>query len=334
MDGYASASTLKEIYDYDNYEFLSYLKDKGFYIAFESRTNYASTFLSLASSLNMEYLNYLSEGVGVESKDRTIPYQMIKNNKVMKLLKSKGYKYIHFSSGWGATDRNIYADLDIWSGGKNEFLTILIQTTILSPLEKYLIGGDDRRRVLNTFSELAKVHRIEGPKFIFAHITCPHPPYLFSEDGEPVPETKFKMSGNVWEQKEKYLKQLIFISNKVKILTDEILSQSKDLPIIILQADHGTASTFYGPDVGDWDRPSKINLRERMRIFNAFYFPSGGNSLLYSSITPVNVFKIIFNYYFKKKYELLEDQSYYSTYQQPYRFVNVTDMVTYDGRVK
>jgi len=56
LDRYASASTLKDVYDYDNSEFLDYLSNKGFYVANESISNYIKTPSSLASSLNMESL--------------------------------------------------------------------------------------------------------------------------------------------------------------------------------------------------------------------------------------------------------------------------------------
>jgi len=69
LDRYASASTLKEVYDFDNSEFLNYLSGKGFYVANESRANYTKTRSSLASSLNMDYINYLSDQYGEEYQD-------------------------------------------------------------------------------------------------------------------------------------------------------------------------------------------------------------------------------------------------------------------------
>jgi len=325
LDGYASSKTLKEVYEYDNSEFTDYLIDEGFFVATKSLSNYPTSFLSLASSLNMEYVNYLTDMVGIESKNRTVPYQMIKDNKVMNFLKLKGYKFIHFNSGWGATDYNKYADLNFQCTRVNEFLMVLIQTTILSPFENYLIGDDARVRVLYTFSKLAETHRIKGPKFVFAHINSPHPPYLFGANGEPIPEAKLKMSGDVWEQKENYLNQLIFVSKKVKLLVDEILSRSEIPPIIILQADHGSASTL-----SDWEYTTEEFLKERMTIFNAYYLPGGGNEILYSYITPVNTFRLIFNFYFSTDYKLLKDQSYFSSYEFPYKFTDVTDIAKYD----
>ena len=51
VDEYASISTIKNIYNYDNGSFVDYLTDLGFYISRESRTPYPLTYKSLASSL-------------------------------------------------------------------------------------------------------------------------------------------------------------------------------------------------------------------------------------------------------------------------------------------
>jgi len=330
LDGYASSTTLEEIYSYDNNGFIDYLEDKGFYVASESRSNYAQSFLSLASSLNMEYVNYLSDRGGIEAKDRRVSSQMIRDSKVMKFLKSKGYKTINVRSGWGPTDHNNYADLNIQCGKWNEFLMILMQTTALSKFEKHFIGKDARKRVLCTFAKLAQIPKIKKPTFVFAHILSPHPPYLFDTDGKEVPEAKLKLDGFVWRQKKNYLNQLIFINKKVKALVDEILSKSKDAPIIILQSDHGSASTFFDPGSEEgWEHPTESNFKERMRIFNAYYLPPGAKNFLYKSITPVNSFRLIFNIYFNTNYGLLPNQSYFSSYNYPYNFINVTDTVKY-----
>jgi hypothetical protein len=92
-----------------------------------------------------------------------------------------------------------------------------------------------------------------------------------------------------------------------------------------LQADHGPSLTLgnFG-----WENPNKKMLRERMTIFNAYFLPSRkGIQLLYETISPVNTFRIVFNYYFNLNYELLNDQGYYSTYDNPYKFTNVTDKI-------
>lgn len=335
LDGYAGESSLEEFYDYDNHEFINFLTEKGFYVASKSRCNYPWSYLSLASSLNMEYINYLSEDAGLKSDDRTVPCQMITTNKVWKFLHSKGYKFVHLnSSGWGPTDRNRNADISIRVNRFNEFNISLIQTTMLKPFEKYIIADSAIQKVLYSFTNLSKVHQIEGPKYIFAHIMSPHPPFFFGASGELIPEAEYKLSA-YWD-KEKYLNQLIFVNSRLEILIEEILSKSKVPPIIILQGDHGARSTLGDPR-GDREDPANIGwlyptaemLRESTFILNAYYLPENGSDLLYDSITPVNTFRLIFNTYFDSDYELLEDKYYYSPYWQPYKFFDVTEIKDY-----
>ena len=326
LDGYASSNTLKEFYNYDNDGFTEFLREKGFYIADKSVSNYHASYLSIASSLNMEYINYLSDIAGIESKDQTLTHGMIRNNKVAHFLKSRDYDFIHFSSGWGPTNYNKYADLNIGTSYlmRNEFQMLLIRTTMIISFEKQF-KNIDRRRILNTFDNLAEIYKVEGKKFVFAHIICPHPPYLFDRDGNSVPEADTGMNGWGLKQKEYYLNQLIFINKKIEILIDEILSKSEVPPIIILQADHGPRNTFI-----EGEYPTADIFKEGSRIFNAYYLPSEEGNLLYDSITPVNTFRVVFNSYFNTDYELLEDKSYNSFEDEPYRFTDITDMVDYD----
>ena len=319
LDAYASALVLEEIWDYNNHEFIDYLTEKGFYVARDARSNYACTFLSLASSLNMEYINYLSDVLGVESKDRHLPYEMIQDSKVVRFLRSRGYKFIHVQSGWGPTASYKNADWDVQCGRVSEFMDVLVRTTVLRPFAADLIAPDRRERVLCAFSTLAEVqHRIEGPRFVFAHILVPHPPWLFGPNGEPI-DAELQMTR--WRHIQGYLDQLTFVNKKVKALVEKILSEAETLPIIILQGDHGPRPPRTRREF------SKRTLKERMGILNAYYLPNNGNDLLYDSITPVNTFRLILNRYFGTSYDLLEDKIYDSRVRRPYGFIDVTDIL-------
>ena len=63
LDGYGREDILTEFYNYDNSEFLEGLAEKGFFIASKSRSNYSNTITSLASSINMKYLEEIEEGL-------------------------------------------------------------------------------------------------------------------------------------------------------------------------------------------------------------------------------------------------------------------------------
>lgn len=333
LDRYASASTLKEFYGFDNSEFIDYLSNKGFYVASESRANYPGTAYSLASSLNMEYINYLSEKLG-ENYDNLLPlFEMSQDYKVWRFLKKKGYKFIHFGSFCRPTDLNKYADTNINVYFINEISTVLYGTTVFYPIGSKLGIFDtrwmQRKRILYQFDKLAEMPDIKEPTFVFAHMIIPHGPYVFDRNGNFLTEGEV----NKRSRRKNYLEQLIFVNKKVKMLIDKLLSSSKPLPIIILQSDEGPWPERYRLDDKsfDWKQATNAEFREKFRILNAYYLPDVNKDVLYPSITPVNSFRLIFNLYFNTDFELLPDESYASEdYTHPYKFFNVTDKVNCD----
>jgi len=250
----------------------------------------------------------------------------IKNNEVIKLLKYYGYKYIHFNSGWSHTENNIFADIKINCGKVDEFLLIIVPTTMLRIIdEKFnFLRSQVRDRVLCTFSKLSEIHKIKGPKFIFAHIQSPHPPFVFGKNGEQVPNTSLSLI--TWDPTEGYLNQVKFIEKKLLSLIDTIILKSKSPPIIIIQGDHGSAATFSNKEDPLGIIPTNQNIKEIMGIFNAFYLSGRENKNLYNSISPVNNFRLIFNSYFNENFPLLPDSNYY-TWPGIDEFVNVTNIV-------
>jgi hypothetical protein len=215
----------------------------------------------------------------------------------------------------------------------SEFQNVLINTTPIPVLLDKLPGRSQsdlhRDRILYIFDHLAEMSEMGSPVFVFAHILAPHPPFVFGENGELVKSNGDfgLMDGAQWmeitrdEYRENYRRQLIFISKKASETIDEILSSSPKPTIIVLQADHGPGSRL------DWENPDGVFLKERMSILNAYYLPDSDYKQLYDGITPVNTFRLIFNQYFHADYELLKDESYFSGWFHPYKFMNVTNDV-------
>jgi len=338
LDRYASASTLREVYDFDNSEFIEYLSDRGFYVASESRSNYPKTASSLASSLNMEYINYLGEEVGEESDDLGPMYAMLEDYEVWRFLESGEYRFIHIGSWWEPTRVNRYADVNINHCQVPEFSMHLLETTMVYPIVQESSELPDwlrapfveefrvmhRNSVLYNFEKLAEVPSMEGPTFVFAHVFIPHEPYVFDRDGNHLTLEE----ANERSRTVNYVDQLIFANSKVVALVDELLSSSEVPPIIILQADEGPYPVGYELDGDDfrWEEATEAELREKMGILNAYYLPNVDNSLLYPSITPVNSFRVVFKLYFDADLELLPDKGYVSySDRYPYKFIDVTD---------
>lgn len=331
LDGYASADTLREVYGYDNREFLEALKARGFYVADRSHSNYSQTPLSLASSLNMEHLSPAVELPGRQTKELQPLYRLIEENRVLRAFQRRGYRTVTFQSGWTVTARNRNADWDINCGGWSEFARVLARTTILESLGFFkTIEVQTRNRVLCELATLPRIqHEIAPPRFVFAHIVSPEPPLLFGRNGEP-PRPTAQRPYRQWGDRPGYVEQVIFLNRSVLAAVDRILAEARTPPVIVLQSDHGSAATGYewlysdeGPPASGREPGIDVFLRERMGILNAYRLP-GGPAGLYPSISPVNSFRIILNRYLGQRYRLLEDRSFFSRYAHPYRWIDVT----------
>ncbi len=339
FDAFPRSDTLSKLYNYDDKSLDHFFVKKGFFIATKSVSNYAHTHFSLPSSLNMRYLNYLTDEIGGKSNNINLPKEMIRNNDVIYAFKSLGYKIIQIGSEYDHTASNPYADLNINNSdavikiGKlslavNNYLTTFLETTALYPAIKNLTDNNVRTIRLNAVNNVPKTLKEQGPKFVFAHLTISHPSPLFDKNGAPVSDAVLNSISNIYTDINHNLDQNIFVMKKMKEIIDKLLSNLENQPIIIIQSDHGPTSILGHPH--HWERPfeNKIEgLKERMRILNAYYFPKVKNPNLYETITPVNTFRVLFNTYFGGNFNLLEDRSYYSDHVNKYEFFDVTKIV-------
>lgn len=298
LDEYGSERFLRDHYSYDNGEFIGWLESRGFYVAADSKSNYNHTELSLASSLNLKYVNYLSGELGERSRYMAPLWRMIEDNSLMRFLKSRGYKFAFFGTGYSVTRSNRYADVSrVECRLRTEFITTLLNSTTLRCFKPSHVT---RKSVLATFAEIPRVRKnIEGPMFLFAHVLPPHPPYLFDRNGGP------SKQGD--DMKAMYLEQLRFVNKKVKQMVDGIISVSDRPPVIVIQGDHG-------PFLDEKD--PVFYTTENL---NALLVP-GPDDIFYSSITPVNSFRLILDRLFGTRFGRLEDRVFVSHHQTPYSF--------------
>ena len=336
LDRYASTDILKSVYRYDNSEFIDSLKGMGFYVASESNANYPRTSLSLASSLNMKYINYLCDIVGENSNDAKPLCQLLSNNKLGCIMKSLGYKYIHLGSYHVLTKYCEIADVNLNKFMIPEFTMTFYKTTILYPIgEKLNLFGEymsPRSNILYIFKKLTSISDIQEPVFVFAHIMLPHLPYIFNRDGNPLTYNQRNMKSI----NEMYVDQLIYTNKKVMGLIDTLLMKSALKPILVLQSDEGPFPSWY-QEVNDrykefkYRQVSSEELRQKMGILNAYYLPDIDTSVLSPSITPVNSFRVILNHYFNAQLPLLPDKNYaIEDEDHPYRMFDVTDRLIKD----
>jgi hypothetical protein len=346
LDSYAREDILQDVFEYDNQPFLKELQERGFFIASRSHSNYGRTALSLASSLNMDFLQNLIQDLDPESSQQQILAELIKQSRVRITFEDLGYTIVAFSTGYKPTE---IKDADIYITGGT--LDQIIGLNAFSDFEGMLIDNSaglilmdgaialplifpdlqypyqlHREWVLNIFEHLTEMPSRPGPKFVFAHIIAPHSPFVFQRDGTPVERATgftlgFTFGGGESLTGEAYIRayrdQLHYINTKLLEMVDAILEGSDTPPVIVLQSDHGPIP----------EGSTHSYIEQRMTIFNAYYLPSSGNQMLYPQITPVNTFRIIFNTYFEGELELLEERVYFSVYPKIYQFDDVTGRV-------
>ena len=317
LDSYGRADLLYRAYGFDNQKFISQLEERGFYVPTCSQSNYVRTELSLGSSLNMLYLQDLSDTFTPDSTARRLLWDSLKHNAVRYNFESLGYETVNFDTGFdwlNIEDSDHFMSPPPISSGMTEFEALYMRTTLARYADDlgwvdpdYLMGVSFRDRFNYAFDSMDQISKMPQPTFSYIHVISPHPPFVFDPEGNPTYPPDF------WNEQRQYphdlyqagyLNQLQYLNTTVIETIDTILANSETPPIIIFQGDHGP-----------WLQPKD----KRFWNLTAIYFP-GKNDVLYPTISPVNIFRLVFNSYFGGKYDILEDVSYFSPVPNLYDF--------------
>jgi len=316
LDAYGRKDVLLNKLGYDNSEFSNALRQRGFYVAGCSQSNYAYTEYSLPSSLSYDYFDNLN----VTSQfDRVL---LLKHGAVRSFLESNAYKVVAFPTGWVFTewvDADIYPDYSHPATTLTEYETFLINTTILRSLNDFGLFNQvnssftapRRLRVLSLLSNIKQLPMVDEKLFVFAHLVVPHPPYSFDANGEPANYNAENIA-DYQSVAVAYINQVKFVNKEILAVIDVLLMDSEKPPVIIIQGDHGP--------------PPELSLTysEKMPILNAYYLPGKKmDTLLYPSISPVNTFRVVLNSYFGEDLPLLEDKSYYASEENHDQYILV-----------
>lgn len=341
LDEFASLKTIKEEWGYNNDSFADFLRDKGFFVTENSESRYNQTILSISSLLNIDYVtgpiekssigNFLSDpesvsGSGdnnfIKKTDFNEVMQKLNNNFFTNYLKEHGYK-LHVLEGISQhqssfkihnTDSS-FAYQELKKSDKpgslvDAFYLELIKKTIIKPFDMffnlnqtYNINYLGTKYIVNYLKK--PFNHNKTPKFIYAHIMCPHGPFVFDRGGNyssPITPDGQRIGGFVSKKNtvnDAYLDQYIYICDEIKnIVNSHIQKNPSVLPVIIIQSDHGP-------------RPFFVYLKDRMnsfKVFNAVYFPDGDYRKLYDSIAPINTMRVVLNKYFGENFKMLEDK--------------------------
>jgi len=336
LDDYARSDVLQELYGYDNSFFLEHLDQLGFIVLEDYHSNYPTTHLSVASTLNMEYIQEFAPGLE-DSYSRWLMKPFIDYSRVRTLLEEEGYQTISISSNWTITENTTtdmyYHPYPVMLSNFEGFILGSTPLRLVGPILQgfsSVRSADSQREVVTfNFKTLASIPKIPGPKFVFAHIISPHPPFIFDKAGNPV-EINYAFNfkdGNEYpgskdEYRQGYIDQLQFVNRRLLETISAIIENSDFPPIIILQADHGSGLFI------DFTSSVDTCIKERFSPFAAYYLPGVNDRSFVSDVSGVNTFRIVFNEYFDARLPLLDNlQYYYKKDVSFYEFEDVTSRV-------
>lgn len=343
VDGYPRGDFITEYLSSSNVDFLNKLEERGFFVAHCSMSNYSDTRFSLASTLNMDYLDDGQDIPEVVFPGSTLD-SMIRSGRVQNNFSALGYTIVTFESGykwlrWEDADLHLdpaqQQELLYLRGGLTSFEKLLLDTTAakllldvpffversrLNALEGFINNPRDshRERVLFALDQVAEMPgTVPGPKYVYAHIIFPHPPFVVDAAGTP-------LQNSPSDEISAYADQITYLNQRLIDIVDQLLEKSETEPIIIIQGDHGATLDY---------ELLGIDKANRLGILNAYYLPKKiinqeemimkPNENLYQSITPVNSFRVVFDQYFGGDYGLLDDKSIIGK-QSPYTTIECT----------
>ena len=326
FDRYGSDRSMALRYDIQN-DLTPWLIERGFTILADSHANYPSTAPSLATTANMKPIEELEGWVGPESHDLALLSEALDGPLVARQFKALGYRYLTVGSWWPPTSTDPYADANYNAADVTDFNAALFDESALPTLAE-VAGLENeapsfpRRHWINGRYELEALERIKdepGPKFVLAHVLLPHPPQVFQRDGS------FTTTGSGLQG---FRDQLAYTNDRLRsILTGLVTLPADRRPIIILQADEGPyiQRASANPCCFDWATATGEELEIKFGIMNAWYLPDGKDIGLYSTMTAINTFPVLFDGYFGLDYDRLPDRVFTAPNARLLDFTDVTD---------
>ncbi len=333
FDRYGSAPILSRHYGITE-PIGPFLEERGFYVTPNSYANYQKTSHSVASTLYMDYLDLLADDPSIKGGSLQPLFVMLDDHRVARFLRTRGYRFLQFGSWWAGTHHASIAD-ENHPHGFNEFNMLYLRRTILRPLFHALpetpltmrLNWDNAQcqRVARQVEQIKAIGAgpNRGPVYVFAHFLVPHGPYVFAPDGRCLTQAEAAERGEF----QGYVDQIAYAD---RIIEDVVVAlQAADRPpaVILVQADEGPfpAVRDYGIP---WHESPAEELRIKLGIINAYFFPDGDYRHLYPEISPVNSYRALFNTYFGTSFPLLPDRIFaFPTDARSFELHDVTNRI-------
>lgn len=295
LDGYPGFFSLQKIFDEKNIEIKNFLTENNYCVFDTIYSNYAQTYYSLNSLLNMQYITYLHQIN--KNKYSSILQQLkeIKSNYITDFFSNKGY-HIYNNSIFDINhsvkqndfnkikDAKILALKDVFYNRiYNDFAWQIKKYNDYETFKQYHYNNETIEHILNT--------KNQSPFFNYTHLLMPHEPYYTDSIGNLLSIDDAKKMNNEYLFKQ-YLK---YTNRVIRAIAKNNLSKYPN-DITIIMSDHGYR-----------EETALANDFDKFNNFLAVYFPDTNYKEIKKIHSNVNVFRTILNQYFMQNLSYLPD---------------------------
>lgn len=308
VDEYGGTENLTRYYDYDNHEFLDYLRQKGFNISNTTENTESIWTMTLVPNLlNLDYM--------VEDTSENKSAYMDKSN-LVEIFRGSGYQvnlidHVNFvgTSGCRVLSPRQYPD---------SISKYLFRNSVLSQIPQLRRKMDQILGLPNEFEEAKTLQTLFGlmesaadyvedsPTLTVSYVQCPHYPFLFDAEGN------IKPSKPNFQDKSIYLGQLQYVTSVLEQSVQNILDQDPD-SIIVIQSDHG--ARYPGQMLlyhGGPDYDPVLETPYMQNALDCVYVR--GEKLDIEGLSGINTLRTVLNSQFGTDLPMLEQPTGYTCY--------------------
>lgn len=308
LDAYIGNQGINDISNYDNNIFYQQLREMGFNVYENIYANYANTFQSIPSIMNMKYMtNNTSQNMqDIDCNDffiRQQGYLDIIYSSTILSLKKAGYKII--MRGDTIFDNTILmktkdiVDNFLSLSNNNIVLQSFLNMTIIGALFHPYSNKIHAKHIQNMFQTISNLYDDEYPCYYFMHVLAPHPPYCFKQNGKinnNYSDMNFyeftNDAVNAYIEHVTYINKLTIEALK-KLITN--IKQKNKKAVILLHGDHGNSISN--------------NPKTRFNTLLAEYtFNMNKKQIFHDNMTLINMQKHLFNYLFDSNLTYEKDE--------------------------
>ena len=314
-DAYGRADLLAEEFDFDNSAFLDALRERGFEVVDGALAHYPVTFLSVASTLDMDYV---VEPAGDALRGGREPFydRMRGGSALHRRLEVEGYAHVAAPPGtWEGSECSGAEDLCV-PAVSNRFLGGLLgevewELAHLTPVGE-LIDAYFTESFARPFADPGHVVRtvrqanLEQPAFVQVHMLQTHTPFQFDRECRLTPPATHDL--RTWSEagRAAYVEAIECANTQLL----EAVDLMDDDAIVVILADHGPAFTLgLSTPFEEW---TEETLRERYSVLHAYRLPRACREM--PPAIPVNVFRVVVACLEGERPDLLTERWFFAGY--------------------